>query len=135
MRKQIVAILIAGSLLIGIFLGAFGMYYVKFIAPYKKVQAIVQKQQKELERSVRSGEVLDVKPGEFTMRVESSGESSLIGKELVVKVDDQTTFQAGMNLLNKPGEAVDMSEYLKPGQKVDVMERDGLAAAVHWSAQ
>jgi len=135
MRKPIVAVLIANSLLIGVAFGGFGMYYVKFIAPHNKVQAIVQKQQKELEKSVRSGEVLNVKPEELTMKVESSGESSLIGKELVVKVDDQTTFQAGMNLLNKPGEAVDMTKHLKPGQKVDVMERDGLAAAVHWSAQ
>jgi len=135
LRKPVVAAIVALTFIAGIVLGAGGMYYAKIVMPEKKVKMIAEKQQEELNRMVRSGEVVSVYPDQLTMKVENSGENTLEGRELTIKIDERTKVQEGMRLLNKTGEVIDLTKRLKPGQKVDVMERDGRAVTVHWSAK
>lgn len=92
----------------------------------------VKKQQAELRKMDRAGEVLEVRPDGFRMRVESSGDGRPAGTELDVAVGPEAAVQEGMTLVKPPGEEADLTRFLRPGQKVRVMERDGRAVAVYW---
>lgn len=126
MKKSIA--LIAIALITGIFSGAGGMYYRINIYPEQQVQRMLEKQETQMREMVRSGEVIDVKTDEIKIKVEQSSKESLKGKELAVKINKDTTVQEGMKIL----ENVDIANRLKPGMRVNVMEKNGTALVVHW---
>ena len=92
----------------------------------------VKKQAAELKKMDRAGEVLEVRPEGFRIRLESSGDGRPAGTELDVAVGPEAAVQEGMTLVKPPGETADLTRFLRPGQKVRVMEKDGKAVAVYW---
>jgi hypothetical protein len=140
MMKRSVAVImkkIAVYLLVfavGVFLGGSGVYYAKIRAPEKKARDAAQKQMEQMQRMVRTGMVTDVAPDSVTLNIDKSGDESLIGRKLTFKVDKMTTVQAGIDILNSPAEAVDLTKHLGPGITVDVLAEGEKALAVHWEA-
>lgn len=133
MRKSIAAISIILTLLAGIGIGAGGMYYAKIVLPEKEAAQLAQKLQEEMIKMVRSGTVTAVSRGQLTMKVEKSGDSAVGGKELTVNIDSSTMFQKGMDMLNNPGEHVDVQKLIKTGMKVNVIENNRQALVVYWN--
>ena len=135
MSKKVAAVLIVAALLLGSAAGAAGYWYFKVQAPRAKLMEMAKRQQEEMNKMVRSGEVVSVKPDEIDLKVERSGDPDVAaGTELKLKTDGMTTVQEGMNILSKPGQPLDLTKHLKPGTKVDVLVSGDKAVAVHWEA-
>lgn len=133
MRKKVLAAVAVFSVLAGISLGVLGHWLFTEKLPRDRAMAVAKKQQEEMNRMMRSGEVTDVKPDGITLKVNRSGDPAVeVGTELTLRVDAGTTVQEGMNMLKRPGQEVDVTRYVKRGMKVDVLERDGRALVVHW---
>ncbi|RJO62762.1 MAG: hypothetical protein C4542_02040 [Dehalococcoidia bacterium] len=132
-RTRIVLLIIAAAV-IGACLGVLGHWYFTDIAPAKKTKIIAQKQMEQMKKMVRTGEVTDVTSDSVTLEVKKSGDDSLIGQKLTFKIGKTTTVQAGMNVLNRPDEAIDLGRYVKAGMTVDVLAEGDRALAVHWEA-
>ncbi|HHW44114.1 MAG TPA: hypothetical protein GXX25_09985 [Desulfotomaculum sp.] len=132
LRKSVLAVIVIASLIVGAGLGAGGHWYLADHRPKVKMMEMAKKQQEQLNKMVRSGEVTDVKPDEITLKVQRSGDPQFEGKAITVKTDRYTNVQEGMNFVSKPGQATDLSRYLKPGMQVDLLVNGDKALAVHW---
>lgn len=134
-KKHLLAVGVIAAFF-GIFVGAVGHWYLAVKVPRDRAHALAKKQQEEMNRMVRSGEVISVGQDEIKVLVEKSGDPELVGKEVVFRIDSGTTIQQGTELLNpnQQGEKVDLAKYIVPGKKVNVLARDDRALAVHWEA-
>ncbi|OAT83683.1 hypothetical protein A6M21_07555 [Desulfotomaculum copahuensis] len=121
------------SLLAGAALGAGGHWYFADHLPKVRMMAMAKEQQEQLNKMVRSGDVVSVKPDEITIKVTHSGDPQFNGKTITVKTDQYTSVQAGMDFISKPGQATDLTKYLKPGIHVDLLVNGNKAVAVHWN--
>lgn len=129
LKKSVLVIIVIASLLVG-FAGGFGGGYYKFVhAPKVEAQEAAKKQQEELNKMVRHGEVVSVEPDKLTMKVEKGGGD--IGKTITAKVTEYTSAQIGMGFVNKPGEKLDLTKWFKQGDSVDMLYKDGQAMALH----
>lgn len=135
MSKRSLYSLMAVIFIVGVGLGVLGYWFLADKLPQNRAIAEAKKQQEELNRMVRFGLITAVKPDEITIKVERSGDSAVqAGKEYTIKVDAGTAIQEGMSLINRPGQgsAPDMTKLIKAGMKVDVLEKNGRAVALHW---
>ncbi|WP_134642972.1 hypothetical protein [Ammonifex thiophilus] len=78
---------------------------------------------------VRHGEVQEVRPDSLKVKVEKGGGD--VGKEVTARTTEFTSVQVGMGFVNRPGEKVDLTRYFRPGDRVDMLYRDGQALALH----
>lgn len=142
MKKSMVLIVVI-SLALGAGLGALGQWYFTVKLPQHKAMAFAQKRQDEMNKMIRTGSLTAVKANEITLKVEHSGDPSVeTGGELTLKIDAGTAIHDGPNILNRqapgPGQSpgisqnFDATQYLKPGMKVDILEGDGRAVAIHF---
>lgn len=135
MSKRYLYFVLSVTFIAGIGLGVLGHWYFSEKLPHERAMTEAKKQQEEMNRMVRSGLVTAVKSNEITLKVETSGDTTVeTGKKITLNVDEKTTLQEGMNLLNRPGQgsAPDVTRLIKPGMHVDVLDRDGRAVAIHW---
>lgn len=135
MKKPFLYILLSVVFIAGIGIGVLGHWYFSEELPRDRAMAEAKRQQEEMNRMVRSGIVTAVKPDEITIKVENSGDPAVeAGQEITLKVDVSTTLQEGMNVLNSPGqgELFDLNKIIKSGMRVDILDRNGRAIALHW---
>ncbi|SHJ16078.1 hypothetical protein [Desulfofundulus thermosubterraneus] len=129
LRRSVLAVIVIASLLVG-FAGGFGGGYYKFVyAPKVKAQEMAKKQEEELNKMVRHGEVVSVEPDRLTLKVDKGGGD--IGKTITARTTEYTSVQIGMGFVNKPGEKLDLTKWFKQGDYVDVLYKDGQALALH----
>ncbi|MGB9661690.1 MAG: hypothetical protein ACPL5F_06670 [Moorellaceae bacterium] len=129
MRKNILALIIAGAFMTGAAAGFGGGYYKYVSAPRKQVMEMAKKQQEEMNKMVRHGTVTAVEPGKLTLKVEKGGGD--IGQTLTLATNEYTSIQVGMGFVNKPGEKTDLTKWFKAGDTIDALVKDGQALALH----
>lgn len=129
LRKLFLVLIVIGSLLVGSG-GGFGAAYYHYVyGPQKKAQEIAKKQQEELNKMVRHGEAVEVRPDAIKIKVEKGGGD--IGKTITARTTEYTSVQVGMNFVSRPGEKPDLTKWFKAGDSVDVLYKDGQALALH----
>lgn len=129
MRKPLLIFATIFSLLIGVILGAGGMYYASQVVPEKKAQEVARQQQEKLNRMLRQGEIVKVKPDEVTVKVNDGGGD--IGETVTVITNEYTSVQVGMAFMNKPGEKTNLTEWFAVGDHIDMLVEDGQALALY----
>ncbi len=129
MRKPLLIFATIFSLLIGVILGAGGMYYASQVVPEKKAQEVARQQQEKLNRMLRQGEIVKVKPDEVTVKVNDGGGD--IGETVTVITNEYTSVQVGMAFMNKPGEKTNLTEWFAVGAHIDMLVEDGQALALY----
>lgn len=132
MSKKVMALLITVTFIIGAAAGAFIHHYYFITKPQNIAAAAAKKQQAELDQMLRHGVVQAVKPNQLTIKVTSAGDKDQEGKPITVDINTNTYVQNGSHTISKPGQAVDLTQYLKAGMKVDVLVKDNIALAVNW---
>lgn len=142
-RKGLFVLSLAGALIVGGGAGAYGDHYFSITRPQNIAMSQAQKQQEKLNEMVRHGNVTDVKPNQLTMKVTKAGIKALEGKTITLSVSPYCNIQAGQESVNKPGQPVDITKYLKVGQEIDVLDEETKgdkgesihqAVAIHWNA-
>lgn len=133
-RKSVAVISVIGALLIGGAVGALGDHYFYITKPYKVAMEQTKVQQEKLNKMVRHGKVVDVKPNEVTVNVTESGDKSVKGN-ITVAVDKETNIQKGGILLNNLGQPVDLTQELKPDMEVDLLVNNNKALAIYWEPE
>jgi hypothetical protein len=129
LRKSILAVIVIVSLLAGL-AGGFGLSYYKFVrAPKVKASETAQKQQEEMNKMVRHGEIVSIEPDKLTMKVEKGGGD--IGQTITASVNEHTSVQIGMGFVSKPNEKVDLMKWFANGDRASVLYKDGQALALH----
>ncbi|MCL0028339.1 hypothetical protein M1M88_01315 [Peptococcaceae bacterium] len=78
---------------------------------------------------VRYGEVISVEPERITVKVEDGGGD--IGKTITVQTNEYTSVQFGMKLMNEPNVKVDLTQWFKTGDYVDMLVEDGQVLVIH----
>lgn len=137
MGKRKLALCLLLVFLAGVSAGAGGYWYWGVHLPQQRLLAYAREQQQKLNAMVRSGTLLELKSGEnkLTLRVEKSGDESVVGQAITVKYDPQrTTIQRGTEFLNREG-PVDLDQYLKPGMWVDLLVDGEEAKVIHFRGQ
>lgn len=129
LRRSVLAVIIIVSLLAGFASGFGGGYYKYVYAPQKKAQEVAKKQQEELNKMVRRGEVVSVEPDKLTVKVEKGGGD--IGKAITVRTNEYTSVQVGMNFVSEPDKKTDLTQWFKAGDYVDMLVKDGQVLALH----
>ena len=129
LRKSILAVIIIISLIVGIAGGFGGAYYKYVYAPKKEAERIAKEQQERLNEMVRYGEVVSVEPERITVKVKDGGGD--IGETITVKANERTSVQVGIGLVNEPGVKVDLTQWFKTGDYVDMLVEDGQVLAIH----
>lgn len=128
-RKTVMVIVVLVALMVG--WGAGWFYYTEL--PKLKSKQAVKKQQEFISKSVCKGQVSNIKPGELTLKIQTSADKSLEGKELSFKVDKETTIQEGNRIIKlDPSE---IQKLISPGTEIDLMQSEGRAMAIHWAAK
>ncbi|MDI6710455.1 MAG: hypothetical protein QME76_07185 [Bacillota bacterium] len=130
MRKKLLivsGIVAAAVVLVG--LGYFLAWERYVNLPMKQAREAARQQQEELNKMVRHGEAVEVKPEAITIKVEKGGGD--IGKTVTARVNEYTSIQIGMGFVNKPGEKLDLTRWFKQSDQVDMLYKDGQAMAVH----
>ncbi len=127
MRKQIIITVII-ALLVGI-IGFTGGWY-KFIkAPELKAQKEVKAQQEQMEQMTRHGEVKEVTENTITIDIEKSGNKET-GKQKY-QANEYTSIQIGMQFVNQPGKLINLTQWFKKGDYVNMLVKDGQAVLIH----
>lgn len=127
MKKQIIITVII-ALLVGI-IGFVGGWY-KFIkAPELKAQKEVKAQQEQMEQMTRHGEVKEVTENTITIDIDKSG-SKETGKQKY-RGNEYTSIQIGMQFANQPGELLDLTQWFKKGDYVNMLVKDQQAVLIH----
>ncbi|MFU0783786.1 MAG: DUF5666 domain-containing protein [Thermoanaerobacterium thermosaccharolyticum] len=129
MKKLVLVLAFILTLGLGFGGGFYAGYYKYVKQPQIAAQEQAKKQQAELNKMVRHGEVLDVKPDEVTVKVQKGGGD--IGKTITAKINQYTSVQIGMNFVNKPDETTDLTKYFQKGDSIDMIYKDGQAMALH----
>lgn len=129
MRKWAVVLTIIVSLLVGAAGGFGGAYYHYVVGPQKKAQEMAKRQQEELNRMVRHGEVVAVEPEKVIVHVTKAQVDQ--GKTKTYLISEYTSVQIGMNFVNKPGEKTDLTKWFQKGDEIDLLVKDDQAMAVH----
>jgi hypothetical protein len=129
MKKLMLAVIFVLTLGLGFGGGFYAGYYKYVKQPQIVAQEQAKKQQAELNKMVRHGEVLDVKPDEVTVKVQKGGGD--IGKTITATINQYTSVQIGMNFVNKPDEVTDLTKYFQKGDSIDMLYKDGQAMALH----
>jgi hypothetical protein len=122
------AALVFAVLLVGAALGFGGGWWAYVRVPKARMEAAAREQQEMLQRMARHGEVLEVRPDAVTVRVERGGGD--VGRTIEATVGPLTTVQIGMSFVDKPGEKIDLTEWFRPGDAVDMIYREGRALAL-----
>jgi len=129
LRKLFLVLIVIGSLLIGSG-GGFGIaHYYYIYKPQKEAQEMAKKQQEELNKMVRHGEVITVEPDAIEMKVEKGGGD--VGKVIKVRTSEYTSVQVGMGFVNEPGKKTDLTKWFRKGDYVDALVKDGRLLAIH----
>jgi hypothetical protein len=128
-RKNVLALSIVLSLLVGVAAGFGGGYYKYVSFPKKQAVETARKQQEELQKMVRSGEAVAVDPDKITVKVEKGGGD--VGQTITARTNEYTSVQVGMGFVSRPGEKLDLTKWFKAGDQVDVLYKDGQALALH----
>ena len=133
MNKKL-ALIIAGSILIGCIIGALGDHHYYITRPQQVAVQEAQAQQEKLNQMVRHGKVVEVKSNHLVVNVIKSGSGQDEGKTITVKIDGKTNIQKGNELLNGPMmPPVDLTKELKPGMEIDLMiDSENKAVAMYW---
>jgi hypothetical protein len=129
LRKSILAVIIMVSLLAGFAGGFWTSHYKYIIAPQKEAQETAQKQQEALDKMVRHGEAVTIKPEKITIKVEKGGGD--IGKTITLGTTEYTSIQVGMGFVGKPGQKTDLTTCFKSGDSVDALVIKDQATALH----
>ncbi|WP_434577049.1 hypothetical protein [Thermoanaerobacterium thermosaccharolyticum] len=129
MKKLVLVLAFILTLGLGFGGGFYAGYYKYVKQPQIAAQEQAKKQQEELNKMVRHGEVTDVKPDEITVKVQKGGGD--IGKTITATINQYTSVQIGMNFVNKPDETTDLTKYFKKGDSIDMIYKDGQAMALH----
>jgi len=128
-RKWVIALIVIISLLVGFAGGFGGGYYHYVVGPQKKAQEMAKKQQEELNKMVRHGEVVAVEPDKITVHVTKAQAEQ--GKTVTYRVNEYTSIQIGMGFVNKAGEKMDLSKWFQKSDQVDLLVKDGQAMVLH----
>ncbi|KYH31564.1 hypothetical protein [Neomoorella mulderi] len=129
MRKNILALIIAGAFIAGAAAGFGGGYYKYVAAPRKQAVEMAKKQQEEMNKMVRHGTITAVEPDKLTLKVEKGGGD--IGQTITLATNEFTSIQVGMNFVDKPGQKADLTKWFKAGDTIDALVKDGQALALH----
>lgn len=136
MSKKLAVNLMVLTFCVGSFFGVFIHWLFVDHMPQVRMMEMAKKQQEEMNRMVRFGNVTAVKPTEITVSIERSGDPKVKrGSVVAYKTDNMTTLQEGSNPISKPEQSADLTQYIKPGMHVDVLDKGGMAIAVNWNAQ
>ena len=123
-RSKLVGI-IAGCALAGAALGFIGGFYTYRIYPQAHAAKVAQASQAKLNSEVRHGSVLSV--GANTVAIKVSEGAVDVGKTLTLRAVPNTTIQVGSAVMGRPGAAVDLTQWYKTGDAVDVLTRDDVS--------
>jgi hypothetical protein len=129
MRRGIIALIIIVSFVVGLAAGFGGGYYHYVVGPQKEAQEMAKKQQEELNKMVRHGEVVDVKPEQITVHVTKAQLEQ--GKTVTYRTNEYTSVQIGMGFVNKPNEKTDLTKWFQKGDQVDLLVKNGQVMALH----
>lgn len=129
LRKSILVLIVVGAFLAGFGAGFGAGYYYYVHTPQKKMQEEARKQQEELEKMVRRGEAVEVMPDAIKVKVEKGGGDA--GKTITARISEYTSVQVGMGFVNEPGVKLDLTQWFKPGDYVNLLYEDGQALALH----
>jgi hypothetical protein len=129
MRKGILALIVVAAFIAGAAAGFGGGYYKYVAAPKKQAVEMAKKQQEEMNKMVRHGTLTAVEPDKLTLKVEKGGGD--IGQTITLATNEYTSIQVGMGFVNKPGEKADLTKWLKAGDTIDALVKDGQALALH----
>ncbi|MEW5954894.1 MAG: hypothetical protein AB1815_14480 [Bacillota bacterium] len=121
------AAIIAGVLIISVALGGLGYFVAKL--PELRAYNMAQQEQERLENMVHSGTVISVAENELTLKLAGEQKKDEIQK---IKVTDYTSIQEGMTFLKEPGEKLDLTQYVQPGNLVQALVEDGEALVLHF---
>lgn len=92
-------------------------------------QEVAKKQKEDMEKLVRTGKVVSVSPEEIQVNVEKGGGD--IGKTITLKITEYSNIQIGMTFVNSPGKKVNLKEWLKEGDNVNALVKDGRILSLH----
>jgi hypothetical protein len=123
-RSKLVGI-IAGCLFVGAVLGFFGGFYTYRIYPQVHASRAAQVSQAKLNSEVRYGSIASI--GADTVVIKVSKGATDVGKTLALRATANTTIQVGSAVMNKPGTAVDLTQWYKTGDAVDVLTKDDIS--------
>jgi len=137
-------LLMLACFILGVGTGILSYWYFGFKAPANKAMAIAKARQEQMNKAVRSGKLVSIGDDGIVVSVERSGDPDLVGKEVLFKIEPDTTIQQGLEIIvpKQKGEKVDLGKYISPGKEVNVLARalDGAdgnklegAVAIHWS--
>ncbi len=121
MTKKFVALLVAG-VLAGAVLGFFGGFYAYRVYPQAHAAKIAQVNQARLNSEVRHGSILSV--GANTVAIKVSEGTADVGKTLTLRAVPNTTIQVGSAVMSRPGADLDLAQWYKTDDTVDVLTRD-----------
>lgn len=132
--KKLLIFTYISAVVIGIFAGALGFWYITIELPHNKALAEAERQREELERMVRTGEVISVTSDEITINVKESGEpdKDLVGKEITYLADEKTRIQPGRQVINPRGGKIDLTKCLSVGKTVNLMVKGEKIVVLHW---
>lgn len=138
MRKEITVsvttvMLVVGliTFCIGVGAGWYGAWHQYIKRPMVMQQKEMEKQQQEMEKMTRRGDVKKVSQNSITINVTAGGED--VGKNLTYAVTSTTRVQIGSKSMggDMSGAAINISEYIQPGDFVHLMVKDGQVVSMY----
>lgn len=121
MKKTIITTILI--FVVGILIGAYGVFFVKEVIPVRNAKMIAQEQQKELDSMVRQGIAEELTAD--TIKVNT-------GSDVIsLRTNQYTMVQVGMTMVSKKGQSTDLTKYFKTGENVDLLIKEDTALAIH----
>ena len=111
------------SLIIGVILGAAGLYYIKFTVPMQKAKALAKQQQAELESMVREGDIAEITAETIQINTDDG--------IMKFKTNEYTTVQVGMSMKNAEGRKTDLTQFYKQGDSVSLLVKEDQVLAIY----
>ena len=111
------------SLIIGVILGAGGLYYIKFTVPLQKAKALAKQQQAELESMVREGDIAEITAETIQINTDDG--------IMKFKTNEYTTVQVGMSMKNAEGRKTDLTQFYKQGDSVSLLVKEDQVLAIY----
>lgn len=117
---------------LGVGAGWYGAWYQYVKRPVVLHQQEMEKQQQEIEKMTRRGEVKKVSENSITVNVTAGGDD--VGKTLTYAVTSTTRVQVGSQIVGGGdigGSPVDVTKYISPGDFVHLMVKDGQIVSMY----
>ncbi|MFX4261199.1 hypothetical protein ACOBQJ_03245 [Pelotomaculum propionicicum] len=121
MKKTIITSILI--FVVGVLIGACGLYLAREVIPVRNAKMIAQEQQKELDSMVRQGIAEEITAD--TIKVNT-------GSDVIsLRTNQYTTVQVGMTMVSAKGQKTDLTKYFKAGENIDLLVKEDQALAIH----